>query len=85
VSGSYAARWFFSRYPHLSGSIAPIYGRYEALKHRHKHYHVMHPLHRGENWGHLVSTDADEHTRNDDHLVRGRTLLIAAMKTWSRR
>ncbi len=24
--------------------------QHEALKHRHKHYHVTHYLHRGENW-----------------------------------
>src|SRR5919198_4084643 len=25
--------------------------RHEATKHRHKHYHVTHYLHRGEDWG----------------------------------
>src|SRR6266542_3700883 len=35
--------------------------QHEALKHRHKHYHVTHYLHQGENWGHLLSTHAHEH------------------------
>jgi hypothetical protein len=35
--------------------------QHEALKHRHKHYHVTHYLHKGENWGHLLSTHAHEH------------------------
>jgi len=35
--------------------------QHEALKHRHKHFHVTHYLHRGENWGHLLSTHAHEH------------------------
>jgi hypothetical protein len=34
---------------------------HEAIKHRHKHYHVTHYLHRGENWGHLTSTHTHEH------------------------
>jgi hypothetical protein len=34
---------------------------HEALKHGHKHYHVTHYLHRGENWGHLLSAHAHEH------------------------
>jgi hypothetical protein len=33
----------------------------EALKHGHTHYDVTHYLHRGENWGHLLSTHAHEH------------------------
>ena len=38
-------------------------GRHDhaAVKHRHKHYHVIHYLHLGENWGHLTSTHAHEH------------------------
>jgi hypothetical protein len=32
--------------------------QHEALKHRHKHYHVTHYLHQGENWGHVFSTHA---------------------------
>jgi hypothetical protein len=32
-----------------------------ALKHRHKHFHVTHYLHRGENWGHLLSTHTHDH------------------------
>src|SRR6266568_9287078 len=35
--------------------------QHEALKHRHKHYHVTHYLHQGENWGHLLSTHTHEH------------------------
>ena len=34
---------------------------HEALKHRHKHYHVTHYLHQGENWGHLLSTHTHDH------------------------
>ena len=34
---------------------------HEATKHGHKHFHVTHYLHRGENWGHLLSTHAHEH------------------------
>jgi transposase InsO family protein len=39
--------------------------QHEALKHRHKHYHVTHYLHKGENWGHLLST----HTHEHNHLA----------------
>src|SRR2546426_6100519 len=35
--------------------------QHDALKHRHKHYHVTHYLHQGENWGHLLSTHVHEH------------------------
>jgi len=35
--------------------------QHDALKHRHKHFHVTHYLHRGENWGHLLSTHMHEH------------------------
>ncbi|HET7928349.1 MAG TPA: hypothetical protein VFM40_02240 [Actinomycetota bacterium] len=34
---------------------------HEAAKHGHKHFHVTHYLHRGENWGHLLSTHEHEH------------------------
>jgi hypothetical protein len=34
---------------------------HEALKHRHKHYHVTHYLHQGENWSHLLATHSHEH------------------------
>jgi hypothetical protein len=42
---------------------------HQALKHRHKHYHVTHYLHQGENWGHLLSTHAHEH--NPTHQGAG--------------
>ena len=35
--------------------------QHEALKHRHKHYHVTHYLHQGENWGHLLATHSHDH------------------------
>ncbi len=35
--------------------------QHEALIHRHKHYHVTHYLHQGENWGHHLSTHVHEH------------------------
>ena len=34
---------------------------HEAAVHDHKHFHVTHYLHRGENWGHLLSTHMHEH------------------------
>ena len=34
---------------------------HDAVKHRHKHYYVTHYLHRGENWGHLLSTHTHDH------------------------
>jgi hypothetical protein len=34
---------------------------HEAAVHDHKHFHVTHYLHRGENWGHLLSTHVHEH------------------------
>lgn len=32
-----------------------------ATMHGHKHFHVTHYLHRGENWGHLLSTHVHDH------------------------
>ncbi len=37
--------------------------QHDTIKHRHKHYHVPHYLHRGENWAHLLSTHRHEHNR----------------------
>jgi hypothetical protein len=34
---------------------------HDPLDHRHKHFHVTHYLHRGENWVHLLSTHSHEH------------------------
>ena len=34
---------------------------HEAAEHGHKHFHVTHYLHRGENWGHLLATHVHEH------------------------
>ena len=34
---------------------------HEPIKHRHKHFHVTHYLHQGENWGHLLSTHSHDH------------------------
>jgi hypothetical protein len=34
---------------------------HEATEHGHKHFHVTHYLHRGENWGHLLATHVHEH------------------------
>ncbi|HEV2907515.1 MAG TPA: hypothetical protein VGZ50_09405 [Actinomycetota bacterium] len=31
------------------------------MKHRHKHFHITHYLHRGEQWGHLQSNHLHEH------------------------
>src|SRR5438132_1250032 len=30
--------------------------QHDAIKHRHKHHHVSHYLHRGENWAHLLTS-----------------------------
>jgi hypothetical protein len=35
--------------------------QHDAVKHRHKHFHITHYLHRGENWGHLQSNHTHEH------------------------
>jgi hypothetical protein len=35
--------------------------QHDAIKHRHKHYHLSHYLHRGENWAHLLSTHTHKH------------------------
>ena len=43
--------------------------RHEAMVHDHKHFHVTHYLHRGENWGHLLSTHVHEHNHPElDHV-----------------
>lgn len=34
---------------------------HDAMEHGHKHFHVTHYLHRGENWGHLLSTHEHQH------------------------
>ena len=34
---------------------------HDAMMHGHKHFHVTHYLHRGENWGHLLSTHVHDH------------------------
>ncbi len=34
---------------------------HESIKHGHKHFHVTHYLHQGENWGHLLSTHSHAH------------------------
>jgi hypothetical protein len=34
---------------------------HEAAVHDHKHFHVTHYLHKGENWAHLLSTHVHEH------------------------
>jgi len=36
---------------------------HEAAEHGHKHFHVTHYLHRGENWGHLLATHVHEHNQ----------------------
>jgi hypothetical protein len=43
------------------GTVAGSHHQHDAIKHRHKHYHVTHYLHRSENWGHLLSTHMHEH------------------------
>lgn len=35
--------------------------QHEAVVHEHKHFHVTHYLHKGENWGHLLSTHEHDH------------------------
>jgi hypothetical protein len=32
-----------------------------GVTHAHKHFHVTHYLHRGEDWAHLLSTHEHEH------------------------
>jgi hypothetical protein len=42
---------------------------HESIKHRHKHFHVTHYLHQGENWGHLLSTHSHDHNHAGvDHV-----------------
>ena len=37
--------------------------QHEAIVHEHKDFHVTHYLHKGENWGHLLSTHEHEHNQ----------------------
>ena len=46
-----------------------------AAEHGHKHFHVTHYLHRGENWGHLLATHVHEHT-----IIRGGARAHAARR-----
>lgn len=50
-------------------TIEPQHHQHDALVHDHKHFHVTHYLHKGEDWTHLLSTHTHDHNHPPlDHV-----------------
>ncbi len=62
--------WVYRRATNVKTGVERVakaqgHHQHEDLKHRHKHYHVTHYLHQGENWGHLLSTHTHDHNHSE--------------------
>jgi hypothetical protein len=50
-------------------TIEPQHHQHDAVVHEHKHFHVTHYLHKGEDWTHLLSTHSHDHNHPSlDHV-----------------